>query len=207
MGYYGGAGARKVATVTNTTATRQPAPLTDSTGLTDAGNWSVSASWQVPTDAVSGVYIAKLVRDDGTLGENNMYFVVRDDDGRSDTLFQTSDSTWEAYNLYGGEDFYTGSPSSPTQAHKVSYNRPFGDDDKLGQRAADGCRVSDDPLDGSQRLQRELHDGCGYGTQRSGAARTQGVPVGGSRRVLVERAKSERRSCAGCRRRSRLFQR
>ncbi len=66
------------------------------------------------------------VRDDGTLGENNMYFVVRDDDGRSDTLFQTSDSTWEAYNLWGGEDFYTGTPSSPTQAKKVSYNRPFG---------------------------------------------------------------------------------
>ncbi|MFO1206183.1 MAG: DUF4082 domain-containing protein [Burkholderiales bacterium] len=126
MGYYGGAGARKVATITNTTATQQPAPLTDSTGLTDAGNWSVSASWQVPTDAVSGVYIAKLVRDDGTLGENNMYFVVRDDDGRSDMLYQTSDSTWEAYNLWGGEDFYTGTPSSPTQAHKVSYNRPFG---------------------------------------------------------------------------------
>ena len=127
MGYYGGAGARKVATIANPTATQQPAPLKNaSTGLTDAGNWSVSASWNVPSDAVSGVYIAKLVRDDSTLGENNMYFVVRDDDGRSDAVFQTSDSTWEAYNLWGGEDFYTGTPSSPTQAKKVSYNRPFG---------------------------------------------------------------------------------
>ena len=127
MGYYGGAGARKVATVQPTSITQQPAPLRDpSTGLTDAGNWSVSASWNVPTDAVSGVYIAKLVREDGTLGENHMYFVVRDDERRADMLFQTADTTWQAYNLWGGEDFYTGTPSSPTQAKKVSYNRPFG---------------------------------------------------------------------------------
>ena len=29
-------------------------------GLIDAGNWSVSATWDVPADAVSGVYFAKL---------------------------------------------------------------------------------------------------------------------------------------------------
>ena len=32
------------------------------TGLIDCGNWGVSASWTVPTTAVSGVYIAHLVR-------------------------------------------------------------------------------------------------------------------------------------------------
>ena len=31
-----------------------------------------------------------------------VYFVVRDDDSDSDILFQTSDTTWQAYNLYGG---------------------------------------------------------------------------------------------------------
>ncbi|MDT3672206.1 MAG: DUF4082 domain-containing protein [Aromatoleum sp.] len=126
MGYYQGNGARYVTTIEPSSITRQPAPLKGSDGLTDAGNWSVSASWSVPTDAVSGVYIAHLVREDGTFGENHMYFVVRDDDGRSDMLFQTADTTWQAYNLWGGENFYTGTPSSPTQAHKVSYNRPFG---------------------------------------------------------------------------------
>ena len=30
------------------------------TGLVDCGNWSVSASWAVPADAVSGIYIARL---------------------------------------------------------------------------------------------------------------------------------------------------
>ena len=49
-GYYGGDGARKVATV-------QPDCLNEqATGLMDYGNWNVSASWDVPNDAVSGVY-------------------------------------------------------------------------------------------------------------------------------------------------------
>lgn len=126
LGYYQGNGARYVTTVEPTSITRQPEPLRGADGPVDAGNWSVSASWNVPSDAVSGVYVAKLVREDGTFGENHMYFVVRDDDGRSDMLFQTADTTWQAYNLWGGGNFYTGTPSSPTQAHKVSYNRPFG---------------------------------------------------------------------------------
>ena len=53
-------------------------------------------------DAVSGIYLAKLVREDGTAGSSHMVFVVRDDDGRSELLFQTSDTTWQAYNQYGG---------------------------------------------------------------------------------------------------------
>ena len=69
LGYYGGMGARKVDTIQHTGVQSQPTPLRDSTtGLVDAGNWSVSASWAVPADAVSGVYIAKLVRQDGTAG-------------------------------------------------------------------------------------------------------------------------------------------
>ena len=63
MGYYGGMGARKVATV-NPSATlpqNQPNCLTDATtGLIDCGNWAVSASWAVPATAVSGIYFAKV---------------------------------------------------------------------------------------------------------------------------------------------------
>ena len=49
--------------------------------------------------------------------------MVRDDDGASDLLFQTSDTTWQAYNAYGGNSLYTGQPAG--RAYKVSYNRPF----------------------------------------------------------------------------------
>ncbi|HEX2415992.1 MAG TPA: N,N-dimethylformamidase beta subunit family domain-containing protein, partial [Thermoleophilaceae bacterium] len=55
LGWYGGAGARRVATVRPLTGTpQQPACLTESaSGLVDCGNWSQSASWAVPADAVS----------------------------------------------------------------------------------------------------------------------------------------------------------
>ncbi len=126
LGYYGGMGARKITTLvpSATLPQTQPNCLTDATtGLIDCGNWAVSASWAVPPDVVSGVYIAKLVRQDATVGTNHIIFIVRDDAGTSDLLFQTSDTTWQAYNPYGGNDLYTGSPAG--RAYKVSYNRPF----------------------------------------------------------------------------------
>ena len=130
MGYYGGMGARKVATIQHTGVQNQPAPLRDATtGLVDAGNWSVSASWDVPADAVSGVYIAKLVRQDGTSGANHIPFIVRDDSSTSDIVFQTSDTTWQAYNGWGGANFYGGNGPATGQgagrAYAVSYNRPI----------------------------------------------------------------------------------
>jgi hypothetical protein len=126
MGYYDGDGARKVTTVTPSASLpqTQPSCLTESeTGLIDCGNWSVSASWAVPSTAVSGVYVGKLVRED-TAGVSHIIFVVRDDSSTADMLYQTSDTTWgAAYNDYGGNSLYTGSPAG--RAYKVSLNRPL----------------------------------------------------------------------------------
>ncbi len=126
IGYYGGQGARLVATVLPSVPLpqSQPACLTDpSTLLIDCGNWAVSASWAVPANATSGLYIGKLVRSD-TGGANHMAFVVRADTGGSQLLFQTSDTTWHAYNEFEGNSLY--SPGYPTpRGYKVSYNRPF----------------------------------------------------------------------------------
>jgi hypothetical protein len=124
LGYYGGDGARKVATVRPSARLppRQPVCLTQvapHVHLIDCGNWAESASWAVPRDAVSGVYFARLVRDD-TQGASHVFFVVRDDTSHSALLFQTSDATWQAYNDYGGWGIYT----QPNTA-KASYNRPF----------------------------------------------------------------------------------
>src|SRR6266487_131046 len=128
MGYYQGSGARQIATVSPSAPLpqRQPSCLTSApTGLVDCGNWAVSASWTVPSTAVSGIYFARLVRTD-TGGASHVVFVVRDDGSTSDLLFQTSDTTWQAYNQYGGNSLYVGSaPSSDGRAYKVSYNRPF----------------------------------------------------------------------------------
>ena len=136
LGYYQGNGARKVAAGLRPTASlpqSQPACLNDTahTGLIDCGNWKVSASWTVPSSAVSGLYIAHLVRDD-TGGDSVIPFVVRNDASHSDILFQTSDETWQAYNSYGGNSLYActvncppGNPEAYKGADKVSYNRPF----------------------------------------------------------------------------------
>lgn len=125
IGYYGGLGARKVGEIPSSQTLRQsqPAPLTDpATGLVDAGNWSVSTTWTVPQTATSGVYIAKATRED-TGGASHIIFVVRDDDGESELLFQTSDTTWQAYNRWGGNSLYTGPIDG--RSYAVSYNRPF----------------------------------------------------------------------------------
>src|SRR2546425_5448711 len=101
MGYYGGLGARLVATVpsSGTVARSQPSCLTDAaTGLIDCGNWTVTASWGVPAAAASGIYFARATREDAIPGDPEkaslIFFIVRDDGGRSDVLVQTSDETW-----------------------------------------------------------------------------------------------------------------
>jgi hypothetical protein len=139
MGYYGGMGARRVATVQPSAALPQDQPpcLSEpSTGLIDCGNWAVSATWAIPSNATSGIYFAKLVREDATPGVSHIVFIVRDDDGGSHLLFQTSDTTWQAYNSYGGNSLYRGQPAG--RAFKVSYNRPFNtraNISDLGQRS------------------------------------------------------------------------
>ncbi len=130
MGYYGGMGARKVASIkpTATLPQTQPACLTDPvTNLVDCGNWTVSGSWQVPANATSGIYFAHLIRTD-TGGDSHIVFIVRNDTARSAILFQTGDESWQAYNYYGGGSLYgpsTGSFDLTNRAFKVSYNRPF----------------------------------------------------------------------------------
>ncbi|MGZ8765194.1 MAG: N,N-dimethylformamidase beta subunit family domain-containing protein, partial [Acidimicrobiia bacterium] len=123
VGWYQGNGARRVATLPTPLAQDQPDCLSDpATGLVDCGNWSQSSAWAVPATAVSGMYFARLRRPD-TGGASHVFFVVRDDDGGSKVVFQTNDTTWHAYNGFGGNSLYSGAPVG--RAYKVSYNRPF----------------------------------------------------------------------------------
>jgi hypothetical protein len=135
MGYYGGLGARRIDT-SNTLSftnspTSQPNCIKDtSTGLVDCNNWSVSATWAVPNGTTSGIYFARLAQnpDPGmTAGpQSYVFFVVRDDTRAADILFKTSDTTWQAYNMYGGANLYGADSTFNTgRAQKVSYNRPF----------------------------------------------------------------------------------
>lgn len=173
MGYYDGHGARLVDTIRPSVPLPQSQPdcFSDpTTRLYDCGNWDVSASWQAPPDATSGIYFARLVRQDaqssswrtdnsptppiekpaaephayGALGHgklanplrepraSHIFFIVRDDESHSDIVFQTADTTWQAYNRYGGHSTYAEMDPAyprihgkPNRAYKVSYNRPL----------------------------------------------------------------------------------
>jgi hypothetical protein len=129
LGYYGGLGARKMPTSPTTTfpaKTQSPCLHDAATGLVDCGNWTVNVSWQVPSDAVSGVYLAMLDQGNG-VGFEPYPFVVANDSSHSNILVQTSDQTWQAYNTWGGQSlYYGGGPAPDGRAYKVSYNRPVG---------------------------------------------------------------------------------
>ena len=144
LGYYNGDGARLIARDLAPTSTDdQPDCLPNSTtGLIDCGNWSVSRSWTVPSTAVSGVYVARLTRNDNG-GASHITFVVRDDASTSDMVVKTDDATWQAYNTYGGNSLYQctvacppGNPNGYKAAYAVSYNRPFHSaEDDVGGRS------------------------------------------------------------------------
>lgn len=149
LGYYGGMGARLVGTVVpaeSAFSQSQPACLVGPvdevgqvTGLIDCGNWNASATWTPTAPLISGVYLARLVRDDIPSKGSHIVFVVREDSRASDILVKTSDTTWHAYNAYvdpenaAKKNSLYGDPTGvplgvnypDRRGYKVSYNRPF----------------------------------------------------------------------------------
>ena len=105
MGYYDGAGARKVATIQPSASLPQvqPACLSDAaTGLVDCGNWDVSATWTVPAQprrraSTSPSWCARTSPWEPESRATSTSSSATTT-GQSDLLFQTSDTTWQAYN-------------------------------------------------------------------------------------------------------------
>src|SRR5580693_7284904 len=98
MGYYGDDGARLIASITPNITVSQSQPgcnTNTTTGLVDCGNWGVSATWNVPATAVSGVYFAHIYTPNQT-HENQIPFVVTNNASTSDVVFMTNDTTWQA---------------------------------------------------------------------------------------------------------------
>jgi hypothetical protein len=128
MGWYGGAGARKVLGPVTRTGIAQPMPQPDPvTGLIEC-NWTDPFTITIPdtsdhTDWASGVYLAKLVSAT-TLSRSYIIFVVRDDTRPSTHNVQTSVTTYQAYNNWGGKSLYAFN-STGGQAAEVSFNRPY----------------------------------------------------------------------------------
>jgi chitodextrinase len=132
MGWYGGQGARLMNTVT-LAGVKQPTPQPDPvTGLIEC-NWPESLRITIPntadkTDWASGIYLVKLSPNTASAPsagtESHIIFVVRDDSSRATYLYQSTATTSQAYNNWGGKSLYTfNSVGGP--ARKVSFNRPY----------------------------------------------------------------------------------
>jgi hypothetical protein len=135
MGWYGGLGARLVAGPIVRSGVSQVIPVEDpNNGLLIECNWTdpyvlaIPNNLSDPTDWCSGIYLAKLT---GLSSGKQSYiiFAVRDDTRSSDFLFQSSVTTFQAYNEWGGRSLYgwgigTGSCANGG-GQKVSFNRPY----------------------------------------------------------------------------------
>jgi hypothetical protein len=159
LGWYGGAGGRRVADAVQHTGTKQAIPPPDpETGLIEC-RWINPITQPIPfdranpTEWASGFYVAKLTGSSGK--QSYIVFVVRDDERASTYLFVSAVATYQAYNDWGGKSLYAFNSSAavPTantrgtpEAIKVSFNRPYA----ISNRA-----LHPDPLAGA---------GCGVGT-------------------------------------------
>ena len=125
-GWYGGIGARLLQSVTNLTGVHRSTPSPDSvTGMVEC-KWPSSYTLSVPTSWVSGIYLARLTGNQSGK-QSYIIFVVRDDNRTSALLFESSVTTFQAYNFWPGgtkgKSLYEWAPGG--RAWKVSFNRPY----------------------------------------------------------------------------------
>lgn len=124
IGWYAGRGMKRMMPAVTRRGLAQAPPVVDSaSGLIEC-DWQDPYTLHVPnsddpTVWPSGIYVAKLTA--GSTGKQSyIVFVVRDDRRPSDLLFQSSVTTYQAYNDWGGGSLY-----SKPRASKVSFNRPY----------------------------------------------------------------------------------
>ena len=106
MGWYGGLGAREVLAASEHQGRRQPEPFRDpESGLIEC-RWEDPILLAVPGSWPSGYYLAKLTAEP-TEEESYIFFVVREDARPSTYLVQSSVTTFQAYNNWGGQSLYS----------------------------------------------------------------------------------------------------
>jgi hypothetical protein len=133
-GWYQGIGARLITSLGSFPGVHQAIPPPDrATGMVSC-NWQKTTTLSIPSTWVTGVYLAKLTASNGNA--SFIFFVVRDDGGHEDIMFQTSVTTYQAYNEWGGVSLYNnttnGSVYKYPEATKVSFDRPFDPNDSNG---------------------------------------------------------------------------
>ncbi len=135
MGYYGGAGARKIWSTAGSALGGKQSPAVIVQGgdpsrplnMVDAGGWFLNLGIRVDGNYTPGTYLVKITDKVGKY--TYVPFTVRDDTGsRHSLLLQQASTTWQAYNKYGGRSFYT-TPGSAM----LTFNRPYLEGQGSGQ--------------------------------------------------------------------------
>lgn len=132
IGWYGGAGARRVAEGGPIQVGPQPdCPPARGTGLIRCG-WTESFRLSIDPDWLSGIYVLRLQRQDGY---TRFVPLVVTDERPADLLLQTASTTYQAYNRWGGNSLYVDdSGLLPLgRATHVSFDRPYASDQGAGQ--------------------------------------------------------------------------
>jgi len=131
LGWYGGRGGRKMTwsdagiqtSIVTLPSQKQPIPYSVAGYIDCSSFWSPSYLLTIPGTWRSGVYLAKLTTTQ-LAKQSYIIFVVREDSRPSDMLFQSSVTTFQAYNPWGGMSAYP-YPKTPTYPATVSFNRPY----------------------------------------------------------------------------------
>jgi Fibronectin type III domain len=133
-GWYNGDGARKVASLGTFPGVHQAIPPPDPVTGMVACHWQKTTTLNVPADWTTGVYLAKLSASSGN--QSFIFFVVRNDGGTEAIDFQTSVTTYQAYNEWGDVSLYDNRTNLSVypyaHATKVSFDRPFDPNDGNG---------------------------------------------------------------------------
>ncbi len=130
-GWYGGTQGRLISRMDGLRTVWQPGcDEDDTTGLIDCSDWEVSQTLTTTTDWVSGVYLLRLVRDDNG-AKNDILLTIRKDGSTSNVLYEVPDTTYQAYNNYGGKSLYD-TTSGGNRARKVSFDRPYSQPNFVG---------------------------------------------------------------------------
>ncbi|HLI35875.1 MAG TPA: N,N-dimethylformamidase beta subunit family domain-containing protein, partial [Streptosporangiaceae bacterium] len=138
MGYYQGKGARLVWESGKAAGRRQPAcPVTPGINMVSCDNWSPSLTFTVTRAFIQGDYLIKLAGP----GNRQSYvpLTVWDPASTAAYVIKNDVFTWQAWNPYGGYDFYRGLGSCPaghyplcSRSRVVSFDRPYGAEDGSG---------------------------------------------------------------------------
>lgn len=134
MGYYGGKGGRLVWRSPEVRGRVQPrCPLTRRTNMVSCDNWKLSLSFVVTSAFLPGEYLLKLVGDTGA--QSYILLTVWDPSSHATYLFKNDVYTEQAWNTFGGYDFYQGLGTCKAtyppcnRARVVSFDRPMATGD------------------------------------------------------------------------------